>query len=566
MQRPDVLVIGSGGGGAVIAKELGELGLNVLMLEAGPWYGNKKWPNPNSEKGGVYSRSPDDLDVSLFKESYNKLENNMNDLIAGKLRWGPANREHPPWERSFQQRGFVWQIAGVGGTTQHYLANSPRAFPSAIDRKWPLTYRELIPFYEKVEDELPVEFAPTTSKEELFYFGAKKAGWNLLNTLNVVSPGFRPQPNAILPPNANLLNPAYSEKQLSWMEGCTLAGHCINGCPHGPSVSKIAKRSTNVSYVPLALKTGNVEIRPNTFSYQVITEKHPKEGLRAIGVKVRNTWTGERDELFADCIVVAAGAVETPRLWLNSSLPYNPWIGRGLVNHNMDMVTGVFSGKKLVPILGSNVINPFVGHTSGARLDFPGLGSIQVNGVSPGLMASFAYAFSQSGTKKSHASPIHNSHGKGRVTGEELIGLMADYQKSSSILIVTDDEVDRKNRVSILPSQLDENGAIPSIHYAPTRITQIRKRKLVKIAADILLQAGARNVVHSNWPNGLMIHIMSTMRMGYVVDQNSESYQVGRLYIADNSILTNGLGGANPTLTTQALAVRTAGKIYKRYF
>lgn len=37
----DAIVIGAGGGGAVIAKELGELGLRVLVLEAGPWYGKK---------------------------------------------------------------------------------------------------------------------------------------------------------------------------------------------------------------------------------------------------------------------------------------------------------------------------------------------------------------------------------------------------------------------------------------------------------------------------------------------------------------------------------------------
>ncbi|WP_318035996.1 hypothetical protein [Halobacillus shinanisalinarum] len=88
MQKQDVIVIGAGGGGAVIAKELGELGLHVLVLEAGPWYGNKKWPHPNIEPGGVSSSCPNDLDVSLFKENYNKLENNMNDQITGKLRWG----------------------------------------------------------------------------------------------------------------------------------------------------------------------------------------------------------------------------------------------------------------------------------------------------------------------------------------------------------------------------------------------------------------------------------------------------------------------------------------------
>ncbi len=43
--EPEVVVIGAGGGGAVIAKELGELGIDVLVLEAGPWYGNKQWPD-----------------------------------------------------------------------------------------------------------------------------------------------------------------------------------------------------------------------------------------------------------------------------------------------------------------------------------------------------------------------------------------------------------------------------------------------------------------------------------------------------------------------------------------
>ena len=39
-----------------------------------------------------------------------------------------------------------------------------------------------------------------------------------------------------------------------------------------------------------------------------------------------------------------------------------------------------------------------------------------------------------------------------------------------------------------------------------------------------------------------------------------------RLFIASNSALANGLGGPNPTLTTQALATRTAEKIMGKYF
>jgi len=41
---------------------------------------------------------------------------------------------------------------------------------------------------------------------------------------------------------------------------------------------------------------------------------------------------------------------------------------------------------------------------------------------------------------------------------------------------------------------------------------------------------------------------------------------VSRLFVADNSALPNGLGGANPTLTTQALATRTAERIVTSYF
>ncbi len=56
------------------------------------------------------------------------------------------------------------------------------------------------------------------------------------------------------------------------------------------------------------------------------------------------------------------------------------------------------------------------------------------------------------------------------------------------------------------------------------------------------------------------------MRTGYVVDDTCEAYQVNRLFIADNSVHYNCLGGPNPTLTTQALATSTAGKLVEKYF
>jgi choline dehydrogenase-like flavoprotein len=59
---------------------------------------------------------------------------------------------------------------------------------------------------------------------------------------------------------------------------------------------------------------------------------------------------------------------------------------------------------------------------------------------------------------------------------------------------------------------------------------------------------------------------MGTMRMGRdpstsVVDGGGQAHAVEGLFVGDASILPNGLGGPNPTLTAQALAVRTSEAI-----
>ncbi|MCL6573419.1 MAG: GMC family oxidoreductase N-terminal domain-containing protein [Bacillus sp. (in: Bacteria)] len=563
----DVIIIGAGGGGAVAAKELGELGIKVLILEAGPWYGNKKWSRPNQEQGPASSSSPDDLDINLLRQQYTKSEHTMNDTISGRFRWGPADRRRPAWQRNIPNHGQLWQSTGVGGTTQHYWANSPRAYSMAIDDVWPISYRELIPYYEKVEATLPVRPAPTTSKEEMFYYGAKKAGWSFINTLNPTTPGYRPQPNAILHPNERLMDADLSLDELSKMEGCTLCGHCINGCPHGPSIDKVAKRPTNISYVPLALQTGNVQIRPNTYTTKILTEQDPNEEIRAIGVEYRDTWTGETGELYGNVIVMAAGCIESPRLWLNSQLPYNSWVGRGLTHHYWDWITGIFDEKDIMSILGQHNINPFVGPTSGARFDYPGLGCIQPSGVSPGLFSSLTFGFSQSGYSfKEEHSAADPWDIRGRVVGNELKEWMQNYQNTLSIMILTDDQPHKRNGVTIDPILKDEHGPIPVIRYTPSKEDKRKRDQLAKISADILRIAGARKIIRTDWPAHLFVHIESTMRMGFVVDDICEAYQVKRLFIADNSVHFNGIGGTNPTLTTQALATRTAEKLVMKYF
>jgi choline dehydrogenase-like flavoprotein len=100
--------------------------------------------------------------------------------------------------------------------------------------------------------------------------------------------------------------------------------------------------------------------------------------------------------------------------------------------------------------------------------------------------------------------------------------------------------------------------------------TVANREFLIGKAIELLRAAGARAVHRYGLPP-MLFHSMSTMRMGLdpadsVCDENGAARAVRHLYIADNSVLANSLGGPNPTLTTQALATRTAEKIFALEF
>jgi choline dehydrogenase-like flavoprotein len=169
----DVIVVGAGAGGPVVAKELAARGLDVLLLEAGPAWADseRQWSHD---------------------------ENEANNPATGIFRFGPGDRSQPPWARDLPQNSFVWQTAGVGGSTVHYFANSPRAMLGALTG--PLTYRELVPYYEWVEHTLPVQTAAMGTKEELFLRAATKVGLPTQTSKDISRASCRPQENAILQP------------------------------------------------------------------------------------------------------------------------------------------------------------------------------------------------------------------------------------------------------------------------------------------------------------------------------------------------------------------------------
>lgn len=222
---------------------------------------------------------------------------------------------------------------------------------------------------------------------------------------------------------------------------------------------------------------------------------------------------------------------------------------------------GVFDEHELKS-MGFSSVDPFVGQNAAARFDYPGLGMLLPFGLSPGLFAVLT-SFSSGGYSFLHKPDYQEPWDVyGRVVGRELKEIMTNYRNTFGIFIISDDEPDQQNGVTIDPLLKDEHGPVPVVQYYPSEKDRQKRNKLATIAAKILRNAGARKIIRTDLSSGLMIHMQRTMRMGHVVDTNCEAYQVKRLFIADNSALFNGIGGPNPTLTTQALATysREAGR------
>jgi choline dehydrogenase-like flavoprotein len=111
------------------------------------------------------------------------------------------------------------------------------------------------------------------------------------------------------------------------VRGCQGSGECFTGCRNG------AKQSTDVSYVPAAMRAG-ARVLTSVRAEHVLTR-----GRRAAGVRGRVvepfTWReGPAVEIAAKAVVLAAGCMATPVLLQRSELcPPGGWVGKDLQLH-----------------------------------------------------------------------------------------------------------------------------------------------------------------------------------------------------------------------------------------
>ncbi len=239
----DVIVIGAGGGGPIVAKELAARGLDVLLLEAGPRHAEP-------EREWTHFEGP----------------------TLGHFRWGPADRAKPPWLREMPHNGLIFQLSGVGGTTQHYLGNNPRAMPGAfagyegadagaydVAHRFPFAYGSSCRTTSGWSTPCRCRPPPWEPRRNCSSGGRNGSACRSTGAKDISRDSFRPQENAILQPGGTA-GRTTDARRLVWPEatGCTICGYCMQGCfqPRQAPRNLKAKRSTDNSYVPMALTAG----------------------------------------------------------------------------------------------------------------------------------------------------------------------------------------------------------------------------------------------------------------------------------------------------------------------
>lgn len=484
-EHADVCVIGSGAGGAVVAKVLAEAGVSVIILEAGE----------NHDPSTFGSYEPE---------------------MLRRLFWDSGLR------RTRDGAIVISQGRGVGGSTVHNLCYAVRPPQVLLDR-WGVP--DLSANFERVEQTLGVTQIQETDVNRLN--AVIRRGCELMKWRGIVQKHNR----AVCP---------------------TCGSQCLFGCPLSKSTqdnpTRSGKQSMAVTYIPLALAAG-ARLYSNCTAEKIHVEKR-----RVVGVSARLP-SGEL-HVQSKVVVLAAGAINSPQLWLKSRLPNtNRRAGKNLHLHPAVFVGGVFN----------ETIDGHLGIPQSYYIDeFLNLEKSPKSGylLMPAFGSQMIVAASLPGFGDSHRE------------------LMERYRHIAALLVLLHDRT--TGQVSV-----NYKGE-PNIGY---RLRRSDKRMLVEgaiNAARLLFAAGATEIVmpytqhfpiktesdleivrqRGIVPNDIMLassHPQGTLRMGEysnqsVVKLSGESHAVNGLFVADASLFPSSIG-VPPTLTIAALAEHVASQI-----
>src|SRR5580704_3680811 len=300
----DVCVIGSGAAGGVVTKELCESGAKVLLLEAGEevpphrfrshcWPYDMQFRGFRSEKQALFY--PGDVAKSIRYVDSDAISVDRIRVLGGRtLHWNAVVLRYAAPD--FQQHSIY-----------------------GIEEDWPLTYEQLEPYYDRIEQTIGV-----CGKDD--HLAILPAGKHYLPPLpfrcseEILKRTCAPMGIPVIPTRKALLTRNYDNRP-----ACHYCGHCMDGC----DVSAIF--STPGSMLPKAKKTGNLTLRQNALAREILIDD---EG-RAKGVSFIDRETRQEEEIRARIVIVCCATIETARLLLNSGIANSSGVvGRYLHGHS----------------------------------------------------------------------------------------------------------------------------------------------------------------------------------------------------------------------------------------
>jgi len=538
----NAVIIGAGAGGGVVAKELSQAGLGVVVLERGKWY--------------------------TYGDNYDDELHSQRTQVLGAA-YGPDDARNPRVRVNDDgstrivrpsEGGYGHVAACVGSGTLSYGAMGWRYMPQDFRMKtvyghpegstledWPITYDELEPYYERAEWEIGVAgddrqnpFAPPRKKPQpMPPFPYSKEARAIEAAARRL--GYHPFPIPML----------RNSRPRDGRPQCIHHRSCVGfACPVN------AKNGTQNTVIPTALATGNCELRTDCIASRILLDNHG----RATGVQYFDV-NDQPQVQTADIVVVAASATETARLLLNSKsklFPHgagnnNDWVGRNLQGHAYSGAYGLFD-QELYEEAGPGACIAMCDFNHGN------------DGIVGGAMLANEFI------RLPYLFANRRPPGAAR-WGKEHKKFQRDcYKRVASVKGPVQEMPVFTARVEVDPKVKDHWG-IPVARISGRRHELDIKcgTFIAEKAAGILKEAGATKTWLSIPGSGVSggQHQAGTCRMGddpktSVTNRHGQVHDIDNLFVADASLhVTN--GGFNPSLTIMALGYWVADYICSQW-
>ncbi|MBX7148709.1 GMC family oxidoreductase [bacterium] len=281
-EKCDAVVVGSGAGGAAVAKELAEAGLSVIVLEEGGYYKTEDFRHLNTLEGIIKLYRDAGSTAMMGKPNIMYTEGRCvggSTVINGGMCWRTPDKILKRWQ---------WE----NGLTD-------------------LTPQKMDFYFDRVEKMLsvsPVLPEAQNRDSDLLKLGAERLGYK-------VKPNVRSG------------------------KACVGTNQCLVGCPTG------AKQSSLVSYIPAFIQAKG-RVIANCRVKKVHLKGSKADGVSGVIVHPETKKVLHKVRIQAPITVVCGGAIQTPVLLLRSKVANSSGlVGKNLFAHPNTKVVGVFNDK-----------------------------------------------------------------------------------------------------------------------------------------------------------------------------------------------------------------------------